>query len=514
MAARLDPDPFTPAPALALLERIERFPLSGDDEAMAFEARLADDNGWTLGYATAVTAEYRRFLVLTQVAGHAVSPSPDVDEAWHLHLTRTVDYEALCREVFGRFLHHEPARGGGDAVRYRTMYADTLAAYRRAFDRRPPDAIWPEVDRRHAAKPSPAAMPAWTVPFALRRGHRLAFAAIALAGAVGWMAHGTGVASMLPSMSGPAFIGVALCGTPLLAWLAWRGGSAARESTARDMLDPYEAAWLSGGARRMTATAIATLAGRGVLLARPAGVVSTSPPIGVNMSVPPDARHPAEQACLSAIADGGLRFGAANMAVEPVAWRCEQRLIAAGIATDDSALPVPRALALAGATLLLLAEVGRLAAALGTSRPVGLLVVLMILEAALIFIVSQRLGRAGSRAEAVLKRLRLANGTAREAPREGEALSFAVALVGAYALSADARFIGLGKVLGAPSLSGLRDRGAWRSGGKGSTGGSDCSSCGTADVCGSSCGSADAGPGDGCGSSCSGGSSCGGGGGD
>jgi hypothetical protein len=247
----------------------------------------------------------------------------------------------------------------------------------------------------------------------LRRGHRLAFAAMALAGAVGWMAHGTGLGSMLPSMSGPAFIGVALCGTPLLAWLAWRGGSAARESTARDMLDPYEAAWLSGGARRMTATAIATLAGRGVLLARPAGVVSTSPPIGVNMSVPPDARHPAEQACLSAIADGGLRFGAANMAVEPVAWRCEQ-----------------------------------------------------------------------------------------------------LALVGAYALSADERFIGLGKVLGAPSLSGLRDRGAWRSGGKGSTGGSDCSSCGTADVCGSSCGSADAGPGDGCGSSCSGGSSCGGGGGD
>ena len=173
-----------------------------------------------------------------------------------------------------------------------------------------------------------------------------------------------------------------MCATPLLAWLAWRGGSAARESTARDMLDPYEAAWLSGGARRMTATAIATLAARGVLLARPAGVVSTSPPIGIDMSVAPDARHPAEQACLSAVADGGLRFGAASVAVEPVAWRCEQRLIAAGIATDESTLPAHRALALAGATLLLLAEVGRFADALGTSRPVGLLVVLMILDVA------------------------------------------------------------------------------------------------------------------------------------
>ena len=78
-AARPQP-PATPTAAAAeLLARIEAFGLSAADDPLGFESRLADDHGWTLGYALAVAEEYRRFLVLTQVAGHPVSPSPDVD---------------------------------------------------------------------------------------------------------------------------------------------------------------------------------------------------------------------------------------------------------------------------------------------------------------------------------------------------------------------------------------------------------------------------------------------------
>ncbi len=346
-----------------MLARIEAFGLSAADDPLGFEGRLADDNGWTLGYALAVAGEYRRFLVLTQVAGHAVSPSPDVDAAWHLHLTRTAHYEALCRDVFGRFLHHEPSRSGaGDAARYRTMYADTLAAYLRAFNRRPPEAIWPEVDRRHAAKPVSAAWPSWTVPSSLQRGHRLGVAAIASAVLGGWLAHAIDVAAAFPALPGATFAGVAVCLTPLLAWLAWQGRAPARAASQRDLLDPYEAAWLSGGARRMTSTAIATLVERGVLLTRHAGVVSTAPPIGVNMTRAAEGLHPVEQACLSTIADDGLRPGSQRPAwpSSRSAWRCEQRLIAAGIATDDSALPLPRALALLGLTLLLAVEFERI----------------------------------------------------------------------------------------------------------------------------------------------------------
>jgi hypothetical protein len=38
--------------------------------------------------------------VLTQVAGTPVCPSDDVDQAWHLHITRTADHERFCQEVF------------------------------------------------------------------------------------------------------------------------------------------------------------------------------------------------------------------------------------------------------------------------------------------------------------------------------------------------------------------------------------------------------------------------------
>jgi len=45
----------------ALLRQIEAFELSDPQAAVEFETQLADANGWTRGYAAAVTREYRRF---------------------------------------------------------------------------------------------------------------------------------------------------------------------------------------------------------------------------------------------------------------------------------------------------------------------------------------------------------------------------------------------------------------------------------------------------------------------
>ena len=136
--AGVEPDPF------ALLARLEAIPFVLDESPLVLERGLAEEQGWTLGYARAVVAEYRRFLVLTQVAGQPVSPSHDVDEAWHLHLSRTTDYERVCREAFGRFLHHEPAGPAhAEVERHRDMYRDTLRTYRRVFGRAAPASIWP-----------------------------------------------------------------------------------------------------------------------------------------------------------------------------------------------------------------------------------------------------------------------------------------------------------------------------------------------------------------------------------
>lgn len=104
-----------------------------DDPAarLTFTARLARENGWTIGQAVRVVDEYRRFVFLAMTAGHAVTPSEDVDQAWHLHLAYTRDYwETFCRDVLGQPLHHGPTRGGAsEAGRYDHQYRQTLAAY-------------------------------------------------------------------------------------------------------------------------------------------------------------------------------------------------------------------------------------------------------------------------------------------------------------------------------------------------------------------------------------------------
>ena len=54
--------------------------------------RLASENGWSREYAVRVMQEYRRFAFLAVAAGHPVSPSDAVDQAWHLHLVYTRSY--------------------------------------------------------------------------------------------------------------------------------------------------------------------------------------------------------------------------------------------------------------------------------------------------------------------------------------------------------------------------------------------------------------------------------------
>ena len=70
----------------SLLARIEAFGLDVPGAPDPFSRRLARENGWPTAYAERVVREYRRFVVLAVSAGHAVTPSEQVDQAWHLHL--------------------------------------------------------------------------------------------------------------------------------------------------------------------------------------------------------------------------------------------------------------------------------------------------------------------------------------------------------------------------------------------------------------------------------------------
>ena len=94
-----------------LYQRIQAFSLDNPDSDLSFSKRLARDNGWSAEYTQRVIAEYKKFAFLAVVAGHPVTPSDQVDQAWHLHLIYTHSYWGeFCPNVLQTPLHHGPTR--------------------------------------------------------------------------------------------------------------------------------------------------------------------------------------------------------------------------------------------------------------------------------------------------------------------------------------------------------------------------------------------------------------------
>ena len=131
------------------------YSIGPDEAALSFAQRLARENGWRLAAAERVIGEYKRFCYLAMRAGHPVTPSDAVDQAWHLHLTYSRDYwERFCPEVLGMRLHHGPTAGGAaEGARYYDQYAGTLRSYERLFGEEAPADLWPDARRRFFSDP-------------------------------------------------------------------------------------------------------------------------------------------------------------------------------------------------------------------------------------------------------------------------------------------------------------------------------------------------------------------------
>ena len=138
-----------------LRARLFTYRIGPEAAALSFPDRLARENDWTPAFAKRVIHEYKRFCFLAMTAGHQVTPSDQVDQAWHLHLTYSRDYwDRFCPDVLGQSLHHGPTEGGErERTRYYGQYADTLAAYEAAFGEAPPPDIWPPAARRFGVDP-------------------------------------------------------------------------------------------------------------------------------------------------------------------------------------------------------------------------------------------------------------------------------------------------------------------------------------------------------------------------
>lgn len=128
-----------------LWSKIVSFNLDDNASSFKFSERLARENGWTIGYSTKVIEEYKKFIFLCCVTKTGVTPSDQVDQVWHLHLTYTKSYWVeLCKNVLQKDIHHNPTKGGEkEGAKFDDFYTDTINLYKEKFKSEPPSTIWP-----------------------------------------------------------------------------------------------------------------------------------------------------------------------------------------------------------------------------------------------------------------------------------------------------------------------------------------------------------------------------------
>ena len=106
--------------------------------------RLAKECGWSKGFALAVFQEYKRFIFMAAFSGHSVTPSYEIDQAWHIHLIYTRSYwKEMCEGILGKNIHHNPGNGEkGDDSNFKEAYRRTKETYKELYNREAPAEIW------------------------------------------------------------------------------------------------------------------------------------------------------------------------------------------------------------------------------------------------------------------------------------------------------------------------------------------------------------------------------------
>lgn len=394
--------------------RLQAFNPDDPASPSPFTRRLARENRWPLDHAHRVVEEYKRFAFLAVAAGHPVTPSDAVDQAWHLHLLYTRSYwDEFCGEVLRTPLHHGPTRGGAaESAKYHDWYARTLESYGRLFGEPPPADIWPPARVRfgrdlrfvrvnadsHWIVPRldrPAARAFEAVARAARRmarPRRAAWAsAVLLAALMVASCAGQGGFADPAHMTGRQFLGrfLPLAVASLIASLAIRkvlvDRAAARWPSDPDLdapsskpagLDPYEAALLLHGPDRtiLTKVALVKLAGRGAV---EIDHRSALPWISPGPMASRAHHDPIEASVLDAIGPGPVRLHRLSSRVgrSEAADRAEANLLKAGLIIDRiDGLPARIAPAAPLAAVLALG-LWRIAMGASQHRPTGFLVV-------------------------------------------------------------------------------------------------------------------------------------------
>jgi uncharacterized protein (TIGR04222 family) len=429
-----------------LYQRLAVFEFDEPGTELTFAARLARQNAWSRAFANRVIDEYKKFAVLAVAAAHPVCPSEEVDEAWHLHLTYTRSYWHDFCTMLGRPLHHHPTKGGTKELqKHIAWYQQTLASYQRLFGHDAPTTIWPDPVERFRIGRGGRHIDLnqnWVIPKPrLRHVGAMLMAAVAAVPAARM--------TLNPfDFDGPTFLMLyAILSTlaivsALLLRQALRGGEMA---SVDDSLDPYEAAYLSGGKRMAIRTALATLVEQGALTVRMVekkllGLLPVTVQYRLVAEGPlSDNTSSLEQTIYHASAGEGQTIPKLHEAADFQAARLAERLQQDGLLLDESQFAKARwwpTLLVAG-----LAVFGAIKIAVGASRdrPVGFLIaaVLATFVVAACFLIGTSRTRSGDQ---LLKELRrkharlnvAAHGPAHDLPAAD--LTLATALFGTAVL--------------------------------------------------------------------------------
>ena len=113
------------------------------------EQSLANEMAMTLEGARQAIMEYVKFIYLMQYSHASITPSDEVDLVWHFHMTHTKMYHLMGKEIFDRFIHHNPTEGGEqESKKYNEWYNYTLYLYEKVLGEKPPARFWPKAERR------------------------------------------------------------------------------------------------------------------------------------------------------------------------------------------------------------------------------------------------------------------------------------------------------------------------------------------------------------------------------
>ncbi|NOS89793.1 MAG: TIGR04222 domain-containing membrane protein [Methylococcaceae bacterium] len=262
----------------ALYQRLQAYSLDAPEACFSFSQRLARENGWSLAYTHGVIDEYKKFAFLAMVAGHTVSPSAAVDQAWHLHLTYTRSYwNEFCQGILGKPLHHEPSRGGhAEQRRYRQLYQQTLASYERIFAEPPPAEFWPSPEQRfdkaaHYVRVNRQHL--WLLP-KLRPPRKAMLLLLSVVGVMAGLMTGCSVlqpfdnvlkAWMSAGIGSFLIVNIAFSALLMMLGSKWLVSIRCATPPSALKLNNLELAYLTGGADRVFQTAIVAMVERGDL---------------------------------------------------------------------------------------------------------------------------------------------------------------------------------------------------------------------------------------------------------